>query len=117
MKITTLAINVSCGQGNRAVVMDLFFFIDVIFILNLPLMAEGLHVAQETGVFDLFSFVLGSGIEVYVNSHLVGLVEVIDYGVDGVSIGFLDNGCWRVVRGVYIRPGVVRDEWDAMETP
>ena len=59
MRFTTLAINVSGGRGNRAVVMDVFSFVDVLFVVDPPRGDGGGLVPHEMGVFDLFSFCCG----------------------------------------------------------
>ena len=92
MKITTLAINVSAGRGNRAVVMDVFSFVDVLFIIDQPLNKDGGLVPHENGVFDLFSFCVGSGVEVYVRKAVVVLFEIVEHEVDGVAIAFWHDG-------------------------
>lgn len=113
MKITTLAINVSGGKGNRAVVMDVFSFVDVIFIIDPPLGVDGCVVPHESGCGkDLFSFVAGSGVEIFVRSALVGLFDVCEHSVDGASIGLVCGGERIVMRGVYVRPGRTRSDWD-----
>ena len=111
MKITTLAINVSGGKGNRAVVMDVFSFVDVFFIIDPPVDESGGLIGCEDGNFDLFSFVIGSGVECYVRSSVVGMFSVIEHDVGGVSVGYQDGDVEKVLRGVYVRPARGREVW------
>ena len=94
-------------------VMDIFSFVDVIFVLDPPLGVDGCVIPHEDGCGkDLFSFVVGSGVQVFVRSTLVGLFDVCEHSVDGVSIGFVCDGVRIVMRGVYLRPGRTRRDWD-----
>lgn len=113
MKITTLTINVAGGTGNRAVVLDVFSFVDVVFIVDPPLRSDGSLVPHEGNVDkELFSFVVGSGVEVFVRSALVELFDVVRHDVDGVTVGFVNRGKRFLMRGIYVRPGRSRRDWD-----
>jgi len=76
MFITTLSINVGRSRANRSLVMDVFSFVDLLFIVDPPHKADGGGVVHEHVDFDLFSFVQASGVEVFVRSSLSGLFLV-----------------------------------------
>jgi len=115
MLITTLVINVARSAGNRGLVMELFSFADVFFILEPPAGPDGGFVQAEDGVYDLFSFVKGSGVEAFVRSSLVGLFDLVRHGDDGAAIGYFVQGTRHVMGGVYIRPMTDRAGWDRFE--
>jgi len=57
MFITTLSINVGRSRANRSLVMDVFSFVDLLFIVDPPRQADRGGVVHEHVDFDLFSFV------------------------------------------------------------
>ena len=73
MRVNICTINVGGGIGNRNVAMDVYYFVDM------PVTRSGDCVDAENGCFDLFSFVEGSGVEVYVRKSLVGWVNLVDH--------------------------------------
>jgi len=76
MFITTLSINVGRSSANRSLVMDVFSFVDLVFIVDPPRKVDGGGVVHEHVDFDLFSFVQASGVEVFVRSSVSGLFPV-----------------------------------------
>jgi len=66
MFITTLSINLGRSRANRSLVMDVFSFVDLLFVVDPPRMVGGGCVIHEHVDFDLFSFVPASGGEVFV---------------------------------------------------
>ena len=91
--------------------IKLFSFVDILFVSEPPSAADGVHVAHDEDGRDLFSFVVGSGIEVYVCSCFAGLFRVVEHEVDGASIGYLYKGTLYILRGVYIPPSTARADW------
>lgn len=89
----------------------LFSFVDVLFISEPPTAVDGGHVAHNHDRRDLFSFVIVSGVEVYVRSCFAGLFRVMEHGVDGASIGYLYKRTMYVLRDVYIPPNTVQADW------
>ena len=73
MYFTVISINVGRSKANRSLAMDVFSFVDLLFILEPPRTGDGGCVVHEHREFDLFSFVQASGIEVFVRSSLSGL--------------------------------------------
>ena len=100
-----MVINVGRHAGNRGMVMDLFSFVDIFFILEPPHTAGADFVQMEEGCYDLFSFVKGSGVEVFVRSQFVGLFDLVRHGDAGVTIGCFVDGVRMVFGGVYVHPG------------
>jgi len=49
-------------------VMDVFSFVDLLFVVDPPRKANGGGVVHEHVDFDLFSFIHASGFEVFVRS-------------------------------------------------
>lgn len=111
MRVTALSVNVGASAGNRALVMELFSFVNLLFVVDPPLNGDR-HIPQEPGVWELFSFVHGSGVEVYIRSGMVGLFEVVAHRVAGVSIGYYVKGTLNVLRCVYMRPALPKAVWD-----
>jgi len=98
-------------MGNRALVLSVFSFVDVIFIVEPPVSGVGGMVAHEGGGHVCVSFVKGSGVEVFVLSKLAGLFDVVDHTLDGVSVSFICLGKPFIMRGVYVRPQTTREEF------
>ena len=111
MRLSALYINVGRARRDKAVAMKLFSFLDVLFVGEPPSAADGGHVANDEDGRDLFSFVVGSGVEVYVRSCFAGLFRVVEHGVDGASIGYLYKGTLCILRGVYIPPLTAWADW------
>jgi len=114
MFITTLSINVGQSRANRSLVMDVFSFVDLLFIVDPPRKADGGGVVHEHVHFDLFSFVQASGVEVFVRSSLSGLF-LVDLHDMVTCIVMYDVGGVRRVGGVYVPPRMDRLEWSACE--
>ena len=105
MRVQLCIINVGGGIGNRDMVFDVFSFVDIIFILDSPYDRGRGYVQAESGDFELFSFVEGSGIEVYVRSGITGWVEVVKHGEAYVVIEVeAQGGEKQRIGGVYFRP-------------
>lgn len=81
----------------------------------MPVTRGGDCVDAENGCFELFSFVEGSGVEVYVRKSLVGWVKLVDHREAYVVLEMRREAGQTVkVGGAYIRPNrdlVVVDEW------
>jgi len=115
MFITTLSINVGRSRAKRSLVMDVFSFVDLLFIVDPPRKADGDSVVHEHVDFDLFSFIPKSVVEVFVWSSLSGLFLVdIDDMVTCV-IMYDVGGVRRRIGGVYVPPKMDRLGWLACE--
>jgi len=115
MFITTLSINVGRSRANRSLVMDVFSFVDLLFIVDPPRKADGGGVVHEHVDFDLFSFVLASGVEVFVRSSLSGLFLVDLHDMVTCVIMYDVGGVKRRIGGVYVPPKMDRLGWSACE--
>jgi len=115
MFITTLSINVGRSRANRSLVMDVFSFVDLLFIVDPPRKADGGGVVHEHVDFDLFSFVQASGVEVFVRSSLSGLFLVDLHDMVTCVIMYDVGGVRRRIGGVYVPPTADRHEWAAFE--
>jgi len=98
-----MSINVRGGARNRRFVMETFSFVDVLFVLDPPVVERGL-VNGDDGGRELFSFCVGSGVEVWVRRGCVGFFSVVGHSEWCASIGFWRGGEELVLSGVYIRP-------------
>ena len=97
---------------NQALAFDCFSFVDLSFVVDPPLAADGGYVDHEGGDFELFSFVHGSDVVVYVSLGMAGLFKVVMHDGNGASIGFVYRGEDCVVRGIYSRPEMFAEWWD-----
>jgi len=111
MFITTLSINVGRSRANRSLVMDVFSFVDLLFILEPPSDGDGGCIIHDCVDFDLFSFVLGSGVEVFVRSSVSGLMEVVGHDCMTACVSYVDGGKTRMIGGVYVHPQIVMEDW------
>jgi len=111
MRFSAMSINVGGGRANRQLVMQVFSFVDVLFVVDPPAGDEGSFVEAECGDRILFSFVVGSGVEVWVRAGLAGSFSVVDHNAVGAMVGYVYKGVRKVVGGVYLRPGKMRNEF------
>jgi len=114
MFITTLSINVGRSRANRSLVMDVFSFVDLLFVVDPPRKADGGGVVHEHVDFDLFSFVPESGVEVFVRSSLSGLFLVGLHDMVTCVIMYDVGGVRRRIGGVYVPPGTKKLEWSVV---
>jgi len=96
-------------------VMDVFSFVDLFFIVDPPHKADGACVLYEHVDFDLFSFVQGSGVEVFVRSSLLGLFLVDSHDLVTWVVMFDVGGVRRRIGSVYVPPKAGKSEWLAAE--
>jgi len=96
-------------------VIDVFSFVDLLFIVDPPRKADGGGVVHEHVDFDLFSFVQASGVEVFVRSSLSGLFLVDVHDMVTCVIMYDVGGVRRRIGGVYVPPKTDRLEWSACE--
>ena len=95
--------------------MDVFSFVDLLFIVDPPRKADGGSVVHEHVDFDLFSFVQASGVEVFVRSSLSGLFLVDLHDMVTCVIMYEVGGVRKRIGGVYVPPKTNRLEWLACE--
>jgi len=77
MRVTTCTINVGKSIGNRELAMDILSFVDILFILEVPVSRnEEKEECEKTGL-ELSSFCKGSEVEVFVRTDVVGLVSLV----------------------------------------
>jgi len=95
--------------------MDVFSFVDLLFIVDPPRKANGCGVVHEHADFDLFSFVQASGVEVFVRSSLSGLFLVDLHDLVTCVIMYDMGGVRRRIGGVYVPPKMDRLELSACE--
>ena len=116
MFITTLSINVGRSRATSSLVMDVFSFLDLLFIVDPPRKADGGGVVHEHVDFDVFSTVPESGVEVFVRSSLSRLFLVDMHNMMTCVIMYDVGGVRKRVGGVYVPPKVDRLGWTACET-
>ena len=86
-------------------IMDLHAWVDVFFILELPVKRSGGFVEHERDEFELFSFCKDSGVEVFVRTGLVGLMSIVRHDEMSAVMEWVDNaGRKRRFGGVYLSP-------------
>jgi len=109
MRAVICTINIGRGEGNRNMVMDVLFFVDIFIFVDRPVRKDGEFVEHESERYELISFVRGSGMEVFVKKGLVGWVKVAEHDEWMVVLKGIERdnrGIMRSVRvgGAYIRP-------------
>jgi len=115
MFITTLSINVGRSRANRTLVMDVFSFLDLLFIVDPPWKADGGDVVHEHVDFDLFSFVRMSGVEVFVRSSLSGLFLVDVHDMVTCVIMYDVGGVRKRIDSVYVPRNMKKLDWSGYE--
>jgi len=109
MRAVICTINVGGEEGNRNMVIDVLFLVDIFIFVDGAVRIDGEFVEHESEKYELISFVKGSGVEVFVKRGLVGWVEVEEHDEWMVVLKGKerdDEGVMRSVRigGVYLRP-------------
>lgn len=106
MKITICTINVGNGEGNRNVVLDLLWFVDVFFILDCPTNRNGDYVEHENWNYELISSVREGDIEVYARKELTGWFAIESHEQSSVILTYEEEktGERRKIGGLYVRP-------------
>jgi len=79
MRFTTYCINVWRCPANRSLMIGFCPFVDVLFVVDPPLSGDGGHIAIDSELFELFSFLPGAGVEVFVCSSIVGLFQAVEH--------------------------------------
>src|SRR5207237_3797850 len=97
MFITAMALNVGRSRRNRTLALDLFYFVKIVFILEPPVDLDGQQVPIEADGWELFSFVKGSGVEVFVRAQVCGLFDVVGHGDGSARVGYWEDGERRVL--------------------
>jgi len=110
MLYNAFAINVGRSVHNRSVVMDVFSFVHVVFILDPPV--GGGRVCQESGGFVLFLFGEGCDVEVFVRFDCLGWFKPGRIGTSSACVVYKENEVDVVIGRVYIRPKMLKAEWD-----
>jgi len=96
--------------------MDVFSFVDLLFVVDPPHKVDGGSVVHEHVDFDLFSFVQASGVEVFLRSSLSSLFLVDVHDMMTCVIIYDVGGVRRRIGGVYVPPKMDTLEWSACET-
>ncbi|KAG0639031.1 hypothetical protein HOY80DRAFT_1046307 [Tuber brumale] len=102
MSITTIALNMGRSSPNRVQAFDLFSYVYVFFILEPLVDLNVIHVPIEVDGGDLFSFVNGSGVAVFVHSHISGLPEIVGHGDGSAWIRYWEQRERLVVAEIYV---------------
>ena len=96
--------------------IDVFSFVDLLFIVDPPRKMDGGCVVHEHVDFDLFSFVQASGVEVFVRSSLSGMFMVDKHDLVTCVVMYDVGGVRKRIGGVYVPPTTRRSEWVAIES-
>jgi len=72
MRVVVCTINVVGGEGNRNIVIDVLFFVDIFIFVDGPVRKDREFVDHENVRYELISFVKGRGVKVFVKKGLVG---------------------------------------------
>ena len=115
MYFTALSINVGRSRANRSLAMDVFSFVDLLFVLEPPVTKDGGCIVHEHVEFDLFSFVQASGVEVFVRSSLSGLFLIDNHDMTTCTVMYEVGGEERRIGGVYVHPTTTHPQWSAIE--
>jgi len=96
--------------------MDVFSFVDILFIGECPRSVEGLHIALDNVNMELFSFVQGSGVEVFIKAEVCGMFQVVEHNVWGCIVSFVKRGMEKKFTGCYVHPDMRAGERQLLST-
>jgi len=106
MFINLCVINVGASVGNRALVCEVFSYVDVLFFVDPPAGPRGEYVDGDVGDFV---FVCGKDdcdVHVFIRKSLLGMFDIIHLDSFGVILSMVCNGVRFDVGGLYLRPGM-----------
>ena len=106
MKITTCTINVGNGEGNRNLVLDVLWFVDVFIILDCPTNSRGEYLEHENHNYELVSSVKEGDVEVYIRRSMVGWLTIESHNKEGVIMKYEEENTGKTKRigAIYVRP-------------
>jgi len=104
MFINLCVINVGASVGNRSLVCDVFSYVDVIFIVDLPSTPAGRYIDGDIGDFVLMCDVDKCNVHAYIRRSLVSMFDVVWSDKIGLVLGMMSGGVKRHIGGVYLRP-------------
>jgi len=108
MCFTIMSIKIGGTRLNISLAMNVFSFVDLFFIIDCS-EDNGVAVVHDSTGLDLFSFVTGSGLGVYIRSLLVGLFRLVRHDAGGDCMTFYDRDEMIIVGVVCVRPGEKKD--------
>ena len=117
MFINLCVINVGASVGNRAIVCDVFSFVDILFIVDPPVDGLGNYVDGDIGNFVMITGTEKCDVCIYVRRSLQGLVDVSWIDAHGVILNVVADGIVRRIAGVYLRPHLRVDELTSILAP
>jgi len=106
MFINLCVINVGASVGNRALVCEVFSYVDVLFIVDPPAGSGGEYVDGDVGDFV---FVCGKDdcdVHVFIRKSLLGMFDISYLDSFGVILSMVCNGVRMDIGGIYLRPGL-----------
>ena len=106
IKVTTCTINIGNGEGNRNLVLEVLWFVDIFFILDCLTNNRGEYVEHENHEYELVSSVKNGDVEVYVRTSMVGWITIESHWTEGVILKYEDEetGITKRIGATYIRP-------------
>lgn len=104
IKISTCTINVGNGEGNRNVVMDVLWFVEVFFTPNCLTNRRDEYLEHENQNYELVSNIKDGDIEVYVRKDMVGWFKVEKHEKEFVVVWYEKEEKVKRIGAIYVRP-------------
>jgi len=104
MFINLCIINVGASRGNRALVLDVFSYVDVVFVVDPPVDVHGDAIDGDVGDFVFVSGIPGCDVHVFIQRSLLALFELVRSDKYGLVLGMFSGGVFRLIGGGYLRP-------------
>ena len=106
MKVTTCTINVGNGEGNRNMVFEALWFVDVFIILDCPTNGKGGYLEHENSEYEMVSSVENGDVEVYIRTSMVGWFTIESHEKEAVIIRYQEEetDITKRIGAIYVRP-------------
>ena len=104
MFINPCIINVGASRGNRALVLDVFSYVDVVFVVDPTVDVYGNAIDGDVGDFVFVSGIPGCDVHVFIRRSLLALVELVRSDKYRLVLGMFSGGVFGLIGGVYLRP-------------
>jgi len=104
MLINICTINVGVSHANRALVCNIFSYVDVLFIVDPQVGPDGNYVDGDVGDFAFVQVLASCDVEMFLRQSLLGLFDVLHSNKGNLVLAIVSQGIQQKVGAVFLRP-------------